>query len=132
MSRKSIEKVLNLMSEKDYEPYIYCCIFIVPNYIFICIYIATKYFFAENVFVKCNCFAVYHESILLLFVLIQVSKSPLYLMDSAYIQPEPFGNTLIIGAWNYPIQLTILPLIGAIAAGRWLICVLIYIFSKIV
>lgn len=47
----------------------------------------------------------------------QVSKGSLYLMDNAYIQQEPLGVTLIIGAWNYPIQLTILPLIGAIAAG---------------
>jgi len=48
----------------------------------------------------------------------KVRKTPLYLMDSAYIQSEPFGTILIIGAWNYPFQLTLLPLIGAIAAGN--------------
>ncbi len=31
---------------------------------------------------------------------------------------EPYGVTLIIGAWNYPILLILLPLIGAIAAGN--------------
>ena len=31
---------------------------------------------------------------------------------------EPLGNTLIIGAWNYPYQLTLLPAIDAIAAGN--------------
>jgi aldehyde dehydrogenase (NAD+) len=31
---------------------------------------------------------------------------------------EPLGVALIIGAWNYPIQLTIAPLVGAIAAGN--------------
>lgn len=34
------------------------------------------------------------------------------------ILPEPFGNTLIIAPWNYPFQLTVSPLIGAIAAGN--------------
>lgn len=31
---------------------------------------------------------------------------------------EPYGVTLIIGAWNYPILLVLLPLVGAIAAGN--------------
>ncbi|MCA9630689.1 MAG: aldehyde dehydrogenase family protein [Myxococcales bacterium] len=34
------------------------------------------------------------------------------------IVPEPLGVALIIGAWNYPIQLSLAPLIGAIAAGN--------------
>jgi len=33
------------------------------------------------------------------------------------IQPEPLGCTLIIGAWNYPYQLTLAPMVDAIAAG---------------
>lgn len=37
---------------------------------------------------------------------------------SAKIYPDPLGVVLIIGAWNYPFQLTILPLVGAIAAGN--------------
>jgi acyl-CoA reductase-like NAD-dependent aldehyde dehydrogenase len=37
---------------------------------------------------------------------------------SAKIYPEPLGVILIIGAWNYPLQLVIAPLIGAIAAGN--------------
>lgn len=36
----------------------------------------------------------------------------------SYIQPEPLGTVLIIGAWNYPYQLVIAPLIAAIAAGN--------------
>jgi aldehyde dehydrogenase (NAD+) len=31
---------------------------------------------------------------------------------------EPYGETLIIGAWNYPFALSIVPLIGAISAGN--------------
>lgn len=37
--------------------------------------------------------------------------------DSAFVKHDPFGVVLIIGAWNYPILLTLHPLIGAIAAG---------------
>lgn len=37
---------------------------------------------------------------------------------SSYVLPEPLGVVLIIGAWNYPIQLTLAPLIPAIAAGN--------------
>ncbi|WP_395340426.1 aldehyde dehydrogenase family protein [Ningiella sp. W23] len=36
----------------------------------------------------------------------------------SYIYPEPLGTVLIIGAWNYPIQLTLSPLIAAISAGN--------------
>lgn len=34
---------------------------------------------------------------------------------------EPLGTTLIIGPFNYPLQLVILPLIGAISAGNTII-----------
>ncbi|MEH2063517.1 MAG: aldehyde dehydrogenase [Nostoc sp.] len=37
---------------------------------------------------------------------------------SARIYPEPLGVVLIIGPWNYPFQLIISPLVGAIAAGN--------------
>ncbi|MBB6455347.1 aldehyde dehydrogenase (NAD+) [Salirhabdus euzebyi] len=35
-----------------------------------------------------------------------------------YIYSDPYGVTLIIGPWNYPYQLIMAPLIGAIAAGN--------------
>ncbi|WP_042720088.1 aldehyde dehydrogenase family protein, partial [Flavobacterium sp. B17] len=34
------------------------------------------------------------------------------------IHPEPLGNILVIGAWNYPYQLSLSPVIAAIAAGN--------------
>ena len=40
-------------------------------------------------------------------------------MDKVYIRREPFGVALIMGAWNYPVQLTIAPMIGALAAGKF-------------
>lgn len=36
----------------------------------------------------------------------------------AYVSYEPYGVVLIISPWNYPFQLTISPLTGAIAAGN--------------
>ncbi|MEZ7927366.1 aldehyde dehydrogenase family protein, partial [Cloacibacterium sp.] len=39
-------------------------------------------------------------------------------MGSSKIVFEPLGNCLIIGAWNYPYQLTLTPVIAAIAAGN--------------
>ncbi len=43
-------------------------------------------------------------------------------MDTTYIHREPLGVCLVMGAWNYPVQLTLQPVIGAIAAGN---CVVI-------
>lgn len=44
--------------------------------------------------------------------------SPLKLFPSrSYIVKEPLGNTLIVSPWNYPVQLLLNPLVGAISAG---------------
>ena len=39
-------------------------------------------------------------------------------LGSSKIYSEPLGNTLVIGAWNYPYQLSLSPLIAAVAAGN--------------
>ncbi|MEJ7495367.1 aldehyde dehydrogenase [Staphylococcus pasteuri] len=45
--------------------------------------------------------------------------TPLYLFPTkSYIKKDPYGTVLIIGPFNYPVQLTFEPLIGAIAAGN--------------
>ncbi|XP_044739383.1 aldehyde dehydrogenase, dimeric NADP-preferring-like [Chrysoperla carnea] len=44
------------------------------------------------------------------------------MMDKACIYKDPYGVVLVMGAWNYPIQLTLLPTAAAIAAGN---CVII-------
>lgn len=36
----------------------------------------------------------------------------------AWAQPRPLGVVLIIGPWNYPVQLVLAPLVGALAAGN--------------
>lgn len=35
----------------------------------------------------------------------------------SYVVKEPLGNALIIAPWNYPVQLLLNPLVGAISAG---------------
>jgi aldehyde dehydrogenase (NAD+) len=44
--------------------------------------------------------------------------TPVKLFPSrSYIVKEPLGNSLIIAPWNYPVQLLLNPLVGAISAG---------------
>mgnify|MGYP003635241527 FL=1 len=50
-----------------------------------------------------------------------VSTSILNFPASSYIIPEPLGVCLVIGAWNYPYQLSFAPVIAAIAAGNTII-----------
>lgn len=52
----------------------------------------------------------------------QKVKTPLHLQPSkSFIIKEPYGTVLIIGAFNYPLQLLIEPLLGAIAGGNCVI-----------
>jgi len=48
-------------------------------------------------------------------------KSPLTLLDTVFVHPEPFGTVLVIGAWNFPLHLTLAPVLPAIAAGNCVI-----------
>ena len=44
--------------------------------------------------------------------------SPIKLFPSrSYVVKEPLGNSLIISPWNYPVQLLLNPLVGAISSG---------------
>ena len=46
-------------------------------------------------------------------------STPIYLQPAtSFIYPEPKGIVLIISPWNYPFQLAMSPLVGAIAAGN--------------
>uniref|UniRef100_A0A4Y0BN44 Aldehyde dehydrogenase domain-containing protein n=2 Tax=Anopheles funestus TaxID=62324 RepID=A0A4Y0BN44_ANOFN len=49
-------------------------------------------------------------------------KALVNVMDGVYIYKDPYGVALVIGAWNYPLQLTLVPVAAAIAAGN---CVVI-------
>ncbi len=48
----------------------------------------------------------------------KVQASLLNFPSSDYIYKNPYGTVLIIAPWNYPFQLAIAPLIGAITAGN--------------
>ncbi|MDX5420140.1 MAG: aldehyde dehydrogenase [Hymenobacteraceae bacterium] len=48
----------------------------------------------------------------------RVSEAWLNFPASSYIYTQPYGVALIIGPWNYPLQLVLNPLIGAMAAGN--------------
>ncbi|RIB15239.1 Aldehyde/histidinol dehydrogenase [Gigaspora rosea] len=40
-----------------------------------------------------------------------------YMLNKCHVRKEPIGIVLIIGTWNYPVNLLLMPFIGAIAAG---------------
>jgi acyl-CoA reductase-like NAD-dependent aldehyde dehydrogenase len=40
------------------------------------------------------------------------------MMDEVLIYPDPLGVVLVMGAWNYPLQLPLVPFGAAIAAGN--------------
>ncbi|XP_076659454.1 aldehyde dehydrogenase type III isoform X2 [Halictus rubicundus] len=48
-------------------------------------------------------------------------KAMINIMDGIEIRKDPFGVVLVMGPWNYPFQLCIIPLMGAIAAGNCVI-----------
>lgn len=52
----------------------------------------------------------------------RVKSSIIYFPSKNYIYKEPYGVVLIIGPFNYPFQLIMSPLVGAISAGN---CVVI-------
>lgn len=50
--------------------------------------------------------------------MLQPPKSMVNLLDRVEIRKDPYGVVLVMGAWNYPFQLCMIPLMGAIAAGN--------------
>jgi len=48
----------------------------------------------------------------------RVSTNLLNIPSSSYLYPSPKGVVLIIGTWNFPLQLLLIPLVGALAAGN--------------
>lgn len=47
-----------------------------------------------------------------------VSTNLLNLPSKSFVMQEPLGVVLIISPWNYPFQLSLTPLVGALAAGN--------------
>jgi aldehyde dehydrogenase (NAD+) len=51
----------------------------------------------------------------------RTSTNLLNFPSASRIEKEPLGVVLIVGPWNYPLQLLFLPLVGAIAAGNTIV-----------
>ncbi len=47
----------------------------------------------------------------------RVRTPPALFPARSFICPEPYGRALIMSPWNYPVQLCLSPLVGAISAG---------------
>lgn len=48
----------------------------------------------------------------------RLSLPAVLLPASAKLVPEPLGTVLVIAPWNYPVQLLLVPAVGALAAGN--------------
>jgi aldehyde dehydrogenase (NAD+) len=51
----------------------------------------------------------------------RVKTSLVNFPSHGYLMQEPYGVTLILSPWNYPLQLALEPLMGALAAGNTVI-----------
>jgi len=58
----------------------------------------------------------------------RVSTSVVNFPARSYIQPQPYGQVLILSPWNYPFQLSIIPAMSALAAGN---CVVLKVSQKV-
>lgn len=48
----------------------------------------------------------------------RVKSNLINIPSKSYIYKEPYGCVLVIAPWNYPFQLSVLPLVDAIASGN--------------
>ena len=48
----------------------------------------------------------------------RVATSLVNIVSSGYIYKEPYGVTLVMSPWNYPLQLAMVPVVAALAAGN--------------
>lgn len=49
-------------------------------------------------------------------------RTPLtHFIARSYVVPQPYGQVLIISPWNFPLQLAMVPLLGAVAAGNCIV-----------
>jgi aldehyde dehydrogenase (NAD+) len=56
-------------------------------------------------------------------------RTPLiHFISQSYIVPQPYGQVLVLSPWNFPFQLAMMPLVGAIAAGN---CVILKMSAQV-
>jgi aldehyde dehydrogenase (NAD+) len=44
-----------------------------------------------------------------------------HFLSHSYVDPQPYGQVLILSPWNFPFMLAFMPLVGALAAGNCVI-----------
>jgi aldehyde dehydrogenase (NAD+) len=52
----------------------------------------------------------------------------LHFIASSYVEPQPYGQVLILSPWNFPFQLSLVPVLGALAAGN---CVVLKVSQQV-
>jgi NAD-dependent aldehyde dehydrogenases len=52
----------------------------------------------------------------------------IHFIASSYIEPQPYGQALILSPWNFPFQLSLVPVLGALAAGN---CVVLKVSRQV-
>ncbi|KAJ2662085.1 hypothetical protein IW148_003133 [Coemansia sp. RSA 1199] len=45
-------------------------------------------------------------------------QQPAFLLSRGQVRKEPRGTVVVLGAWNFPIRILLLPVVGALAAGN--------------
>jgi aldehyde dehydrogenase (NAD+) len=56
-------------------------------------------------------------------------RTPLvHFLSHSYIDPQPYGQVLVLSPWNFPFQLAFMPMVGALAAGN---CVILKVSGQV-
>ncbi len=56
-------------------------------------------------------------------------RTPLvHFIARSYVSPQPYGQVLIFSPWNFPVQLSLVPVTGALAAGN---CVVLKVSQQV-
>jgi aldehyde dehydrogenase (NAD+) len=56
-------------------------------------------------------------------------RTPLvHFISHSYVQPQPYGQVLILSPWNFPFMLAFMPVVGALAAGN---CVVLKVSRQV-
>jgi aldehyde dehydrogenase (NAD+) len=56
-------------------------------------------------------------------------RTPLiHFIARSYVVPQPYGQVLILSPWNFPFQLSLVPVVGALAAGN---CVVLKVSQQV-
>lgn len=58
----------------------------------------------------------------------RVTTPILHFLSRSYVVPQPYGQVLVLSPWNFPFQLALLPVAGALAAGN---CVILKVSRQV-